>query len=69
MTGGGRGDETENSVTLERDDTGDKVKVDSKDINTVNSRENSEFNQPQVSTTSGFKEKSHSKCKSLDFRL
>ena len=25
MTGGGRGDETENSVTLERDDTGDKV--------------------------------------------
>ena len=46
MTGGGRGDETENSVTLERDDTGDKVKVDSKDINTVNSRENSEFNQP-----------------------
>ena len=63
MTGGGRGDETENSVTLERDDTGDKVKVDSKDINTVNSRENSEFNQPQVSATtasSGLKEKSHS---------
>ena len=59
-------------MTLERDDTGDKVKVDSKDINTVNSRENREFNQPQVSTTtasSGFKEKSHSKCKSLDFRL
>ena len=51
MTGGGRGDKTENSVTLERDDTGDKVKVDSKDINTVNRRENREFNQPQVSTT------------------
>ena len=72
MTGGGRGDETENSVTLERDDTGDKVKVDSKDINTVNSRENSKFNQPQVSTTtasSGFKEKSNSKSKSFDFTL
>ena len=59
MTGGGRGD----SVTLERDDTDVKVEVDSKDINTVNSRENSEFNQPQVSATtasSGLKEKSHS---------
>ena len=51
MTGGGRGDEADNDVTHERDDTDDKVKGDSEDTNTVIRRENSEFNQPQVSTT------------------
>ena len=51
MTGGGRGDEADNNVTRERDDTDDKVKGGSEDTNTVIRRENSEFNQPQVSTT------------------